>query len=914
MSPRIHVVLTLVGLILTAATIPTALAQTSPAARPIEITDEDVQEKRNLVNVPDGFDLELFAAPPEVNYPAAITATPDGNLFVAVDKNGSLDQEPGRGQILKVGDEDGDGRADHYTVFVDSVDSPRGLVYDGRRLYVMHPPTLTVYRDTDGVGVADTARDLVEGLGYGLDFRGADHTTNGMQMGIDGWLYIAVGDYGFAEAVGTDGSTIQSRTGAVVRVRPDGTELEIYASGLRNPYDVTLDPFLNGFERGNTNDGYGWRIRLQHIVPQAEYGYPSLFLHFADEVKRPLADYGGGSGAGALYVDAPSLPDSLGRALYTVDWGRSAVFRHRLTAEGASFEPTQHTFLQIPQPTDVTVDGAANLYVSSWLGASFTYTGEDVGFIARLTHEDASPSDVPEFDGAGEDRLVELLASPHQLHRRYAQRALLRREATPTLTAAVEELARGDAPREARVAALFTLKQMEGASSHDVLLDLAEDPALREFALRALADRIPQSENVSPEPFLEALDADDPRVRLQAVNGLTRMEAREHADAMLPLTADPDHTVAHVAVQSLAALEAVDPALDALEGGSPGLVDGAVRVLQRIHRPAAVSGLIRIYEESLDPYVSRAALRGLARLYHRPAAWNGESWWGTTPSPRGPYFEPVPWSESDRLGPMLRTALEESEGLEYRRRVQILEHNRAVPDGAGPLLLAAGRSSDSLRTVAVDVLVGHASVTDPMIDDLEQLARPRPGFRGAVTDLLLAQQDPPASSRTLLEEAVLSAELTPTVRARALEARVELGPDEPDHALIRLQSRLLESRSVPEPIGETVREFAGADARVEHVDRFADLARTGSEGERKLAYTVLLNVVNDEETEESARSRAREAVSGGWSSDEVVPTLLWAVGFTRTAGYEDQVRRYLSEDAPADAQRAARYTAGRLDL
>ena len=54
--------------------------------------------------------------------------------------------------------------------------------------------------DTNNDGVADTDELLVEGLGFDLKFRGADHTTNGMQMGIDGWLYIAVGDYGFVAA------------------------------------------------------------------------------------------------------------------------------------------------------------------------------------------------------------------------------------------------------------------------------------------------------------------------------------------------------------------------------------------------------------------------------------------------------------------------------------------------------------------------------------------------------------------------------------------------------------------------------------------------------------------------------------------------------------------------------------------
>ena len=103
------------------------------------------------------------------------------------------------------------------------MDSPRGAVFDGDTLYVTHPPNLTAYHDTDNDGIADESRVLVRGLGFDLKFRGADHTTNGVEMGIDGWLYIAVGDYGFVKADGKDGRELQLRGGGVVRVRPDGS-------------------------------------------------------------------------------------------------------------------------------------------------------------------------------------------------------------------------------------------------------------------------------------------------------------------------------------------------------------------------------------------------------------------------------------------------------------------------------------------------------------------------------------------------------------------------------------------------------------------------------------------------------------------------------------------------------------------
>ena len=62
-----------------------------------------------------------------------------------------------------------------------------------------------------------------------------DHVASGTRLGMDGYLYISVGDKGIPKAVGRDGATIQLFGGGVVRVRPDGTGLEVVgAASLRD--------------------------------------------------------------------------------------------------------------------------------------------------------------------------------------------------------------------------------------------------------------------------------------------------------------------------------------------------------------------------------------------------------------------------------------------------------------------------------------------------------------------------------------------------------------------------------------------------------------------------------------------------------------------------------------------------------
>src|SRR4051794_18934347 len=131
------------------------------------------------VKAPEGFDVTLFAAPPDVSYPTCLAAAPDGTLFVGVDLNGSLGAKPGKGKIVRCIDTDGDGKADKFNTFAE-IDSPRGLWWDSHKtLIVLHPPLIEALYDDDGDGKADRREVLVSGLGFDLKFRGADHTTNG---------------------------------------------------------------------------------------------------------------------------------------------------------------------------------------------------------------------------------------------------------------------------------------------------------------------------------------------------------------------------------------------------------------------------------------------------------------------------------------------------------------------------------------------------------------------------------------------------------------------------------------------------------------------------------------------------------------------------------------------------------------
>lgn len=696
------------------------------------------------IKVPEGFRATLFGTPPEVNYPVCLTAAVNGDVFVGVDEMGSLGKEKGRGKVLRCIDTDGDGVANRITEFT-KVDHPRGLIFQeggqltgqgggaenrltGDRLWVLHPPTFTLFTDTTGDGVADKSEVLIDGISTEqVDKRGADHTTNGIRMGIDGWIYIAVGDYGFTKAVAPkDGRTLSRRGGGIVRIRPDGTEMEIFCWGQRNIMDVAIDPLMNVFTRDNTNDGGGWDIRLSHILQSANYGYPSLYKNFSTEIMPPLADYGGGSGCGSMFFHDERWPEDYRSLLLTCDWGTSKVYSHNLPANGPTFDAQQDEFLQLPRPTDIDVDGSGRMYVSSWKNGRFGYDGPDVGFVAQIVPENFTPKPVPHLPSIDEKQLVALLRSGNAAVRLASQQELVRRHANSQPSqnkrqkqlkleggiivtgidsnqqALVETMILAfdtQAPVHSRVAAIFTLKQLAGASANDALTKLTDDEDVAEFALKALADRTSQLEGVSVDTFLNALASGNPRIESAAIIALGRVLSMPNrvksadkrltiAEALLakaatlnlensrPSTDDwrnphPDRVLAHLAVRSLVKMNAVKECCAALNGSYS---KGALWALKYMHSHETIDELFKALSTVHAALLRNEIWTTLIRLYHREADYK-KGWWGTRPDTTGPYYDRQKWSESDRIGAAIKVAMaEDDDELNTHLEQQLKRH------------------------------------------------------------------------------------------------------------------------------------------------------------------------------------------------------------------------------------------------
>jgi putative heme-binding domain-containing protein len=668
--------------------------------------------------LPDGWKITEFATPPDGEYPAAISAAANGDVYISSDRNGSLGHNPKFGKIVRATDTDEDGKADKYQDFVPLVNSPRGGHFVGDTLYVIHPPFLSSYRDTDGDGVADEHKVLVKGFGWGIEHpRGADHTTNGVRMGIDGWLYVAVGDFGMPDAVAADGSRVTLWGGGVARVRPDGSELEVYSSHVRNICDTAITPTMDLFSRDNTNDGKGWNTRFHHFVPMGDHGYPRLYQHFANETVMALKDYGGGSGTGALALNEPGFPAEYHNAIFTCDWTTGNIYQHPMKPMEATYEVDQNIFHKLPRATDIDVDGSSRLYLADWRNGKFNYDPkQQIGMVHQVLPPNWKKTVFPDLKKMDDLKLVGQIGSDSAVMRLEAQREMVLRGPKEVFSSKLLALAADQsADVFARAAAIFTYKQVFGEAANKSLAELAGNSEIREYALRALADRKSQLKGADPATFAKYLNDGNPRVRVQTLNGLARLDAKDAAPAILKSLAGVNtdsgkideverRIVPHVAVKALATIGAEAACLAAVSDKATRPL--ALRALQEMHTQEAVDGLIALIAETKDAGAAEGALLALARLHYKEAKWDLNEWWSTRPDDRGPYFRPTEWEKTETIRKTIESNFSKVPEAHRSAFISKLADNR-IPvsslklPGLDPVMLALAVTESDQATLAL---------------------------------------------------------------------------------------------------------------------------------------------------------------------------------------------------------------------
>ena len=246
-----------------------SLAAAEPKDRLIRETPALTPEaERAALHVPAGFEVQLFAAEPQINKPINLAFDAKGRLWVsstieypyAADQKRWSDPQgtrvkDSRDAIKILEDTDGDGRADKVTVFADALNIPTGVLPWHKPEHkagciAFSIPNIWYFADTDGDDRADLREVLFGPLGYEKDTHGM---CSSFRLGLDGWVYATHGFNNTStfrirsdRSVGSDRSQpLELQSGNVFRFKPDGSAVEKYTSGQVNPFGLAWDRYGN---------------------------------------------------------------------------------------------------------------------------------------------------------------------------------------------------------------------------------------------------------------------------------------------------------------------------------------------------------------------------------------------------------------------------------------------------------------------------------------------------------------------------------------------------------------------------------------------------------------------------------------------------------------------------------------------
>ncbi len=719
-------------------------------------------------------------------------------------------------------DRSGSGKADFSSIYADKFDSDldgiaSGVLARKGKVWFTNIPEMTLLEGTDSKGKAISRK--TESRGYGVRFSYTGHDMHGLAIGPDGRLYFSFGDRG-ANVLTKEGRRLMfPDEGGVFRAELDGSNLEVFAHGLRNPQELAFNEFGDLFTGDNDSD-QGDRERWVHVVEGSDSGWRVGYQHAplgnagpwnmerlwipsfdgqAAYVLPPTANIADGP-SGLVHNPGTGLSAKLdGRFFLAYFKGASAssgVSSLAAKRDGAGYVLTAHeSFIGNALPADVDIGPDGSIYFADW-GEGWERTKKSR--IYRLTDTEASKQPVVAetkrligqgFEATTTTNLVGFLEHKNMRVRQEAQFELAARgsEALPLLKQVAlvgkNPLARmhaiwgmGQIGRKGKTALINPTKDIA-----DSLVTLLKDPdaEIRAQALRTLADG---SGPTVLTPVIKAMEDASPRVRsfaAQAVAKLAGPAAFEGITKLLWQNNGSDRVLQHVGAMGLAKAATIDQRIAASKDVSPA-VRKATAVAFRMRGEAEIAPMLR----DADPLIALEAARAINDLpipAARPAlAAMGDSAaltgvltsFGTLPQtfmPNGTDTgirdvregQPMPWGNApvDHLTPMLL-------------RIVNANFRSGTPADAARLPSIALRSdvSNLIRTEALFALANWA--TPHQRDRIVGIYRPIDGRSPVAAQNALA----PHISALLKQrnEAVQIAVCTAIARLQMVEAGPEL--------------------------------------------------------------------------------------------------------------------------------------------
>lgn len=674
---------------------------------PGDLTDEFV--------LPDDLEITLWAESPQFYNPTNIDVDARGRVWVTEAVNyrdfnnhdGHLRHEAGD-RVVILEDTDGNGKADRSTVFVQDEDlrSPLGVAVIGEKVVVSSAPNLIVYTDADGDDRPEHKEILLTGFG-GYDH---DHALHSLVAGPDGQWYFNTGNAGPHVVTDRSGWTLRSGSiytggspyntenrggmmsddgrvwvgGLALRMRPDGTGLEVLAHNFRNAYELAIDSYGNLWQ--NDNDDEVMACRVTWVMEGANQGFFSrdgarswqadrrpgqntftAHWHQDDPGVAPAGDNtGAGSPTGMVVYEGDALGKKYRGMLLSADAGRNAVFAYWPEPDGAGFKLERTNLVATKRaadegyvwndagherdlqrwfrPSDVAVGPDGAIYVADWydpvVGGHQMHDRGAYGRIYRIAPKGKALR-TPDIDLSTQQGQIEALLNPAPNVRSLGF-ARLKASGERVLDDVAGLLTHSNSYYRARAVWLMAQLGPNGFARVEDLLD-DPDPALRVTAFRAIRR---QAEDVLPYARKLARDV-SPAVRREVAIALRDVPFEQAQNMLLDLARGFDggdrwYLEAFGTASEGKEEQAYAMLLEAF-GAEPLAWDARMAGLAwRLHPVASIDAFTRRASSARVPEAERqraltalgfidapAAAQAMADLTHSelPDVAQGASWW-----------------------------------------------------------------------------------------------------------------------------------------------------------------------------------------------------------------------------------------------------------------------------------------------
>jgi glucose/arabinose dehydrogenase len=274
------------------------------------------------IRLPAGFHIAVYAA--DVPGARSMVLSPGGTLFVGTRSDG---------KVYAVRDLNHDQKADEVDVIASGLNMPNGVALDGGSLYVAEVSRVLRF-DSIEQRLKNPPRPVVVNDGFPGD-------------GHHGWKFIRIGpDHKLYVPVGAPCNVCErsdTRYASIMRMNLDGSQLEVFASGIRNSVGFDWDPSTG--ELWFTDNG---RDMLGDNRPPDELNHaPVRGLHFGfPYVHGPdILDPEFGRGHAAADYRPPAMPlgphvAALGMRFYTGSMFPAQYRKQIFIAEHGSWNRT----------------------------------------------------------------------------------------------------------------------------------------------------------------------------------------------------------------------------------------------------------------------------------------------------------------------------------------------------------------------------------------------------------------------------------------------------------------------------------------------------------------------------------------------------------------------------------------------